>query len=90
MCHWTTVQLCAQLIGPFTLMEITVTFEETIFYMYINVYDTLFVTFSHQFVPLQGNFLQSFAIFSVCLRESANMLSNVLLTWHAVCLEWSG
>lgn len=53
-------------------------------YTWINGYNTLFVTFSHQSFPLQSDFLPSFASFSLCPKTSANMwtMHQLPTCWH--------
>ena len=66
-----------------TLTEVTVVFlRNNCSYLWINVYDTFFDIFSHQITPLPCEFLQSFAVFSLCQKESANMSADVIPSWH--------
>ena len=50
--------------------------------MYINAYNIIFATFLHKIAPLWCNFLPSFAVFSLCPKESADMLAK---SWLMSC-----
>ena len=55
--------------------------------MYINASYTIFVTCTHRSMPIQGGFLQDFAIFSLCPKETTDMSTDHNMSCH---LAWSG
>ena len=68
-----------------TLMGVMVDFLEINgTYTWINTYDTIFTNFLHRITPLQCNFLWSFVVFSLCPKEPADMLVDVIPTWHVM------
>lgn len=82
--------VCSHTDGPATAMahwsitplEIMVIFQgKMIIYVYINICDTLFATFFHWIMSLWCDFCE-FCYFSVCPKESANILADILLTRH--------